>query len=66
MKSAFYHSGRHGIILFLFLIAFAMVEMSSNFLFLPLFFFAVVPYVVPLLEYATSYLGVALTVSKIE
>lgn len=67
MYVPFMHSrGCHGVILFLSLLALAMVQMTLFVIFLPLFFFAVVAYALPMLEYATGYLSVALTICKNE
>ena len=66
MNTALRFNGSHGIILFLFLIAFAMVQISSSLIFFTLIFLAPVLYVLPTFAQATGYLAVALTVSKIE
>lgn len=60
------HTSRHGIIWFLFLIALAMVELTSFAVFLPLFFLAVAIYALPPFAQAAAYLGVARTVCKNE
>lgn len=56
----------NGVILFLMLIALAMVLITSRFVILPLLFFAVAAYILPILEHATGYLAMALTVCKNE
>lgn len=60
-----YH-GYHGILLFLLLCATAMVQMYTFICVLPLLFFVVVAYTLPVLKSATGYLAVALTICKIE
>lgn len=59
------YGGYHGILLFLLLVAFAMVQMSPFYVILPLFLLAVA-YALPILGSATSYLAIVLTVSKKE
>lgn len=66
MHTAFRYTCSHGIVLFLFLIAFAMVQMSSMYVFLPLIFLAVALFVLSILGSVAYYLRIALTICKNE
>ena len=58
---------RHnGFLLFMLLVAFAMVQMASFYVLLPLIFFAIITYILPEALYPAGYLTVALTVCKNE
>lgn len=58
--------GCHGILLFLSLVAWAMVAMSPLFIILPLLALVVIAYLLPPRKHAAAYLAVALTVCKNE
>lgn len=56
----------HGFMYFFYLMALAMVQLTSFYVLLPLCVLAVAAYVCPRLEHANGYLSIALTVCKNE